>query len=290
MRFMTELMVAGWFVGYSMAGVVGMEEMMMDRNLETRFPGYLAAKAMLPQIQARMEVIKRAADIPVCLPPSRRFRCLALSFEWLGRSIQARHLFLLLSLPQNSFQFTSSDLSVAVPLLMTILQISTQALAGIAAVPVTQTGDSTRPFQVGNNTFTTFEAAVSRSCSDQHNDCAVAANAKSDAGLTVGQCDTQQSRFLFISFTKMLDFLGNGDGETKGRRGSDSGEAQRDAHVRKRAKSDTKIAACLSSNKNAVVSTADGSATTSSAATSTTVAAQPTLQSSNADFFIFCDA
>jgi len=67
MKSMIKLIMAGWCVGYSMAGVVGMEEMMMDRNLEIRFPGYLAAKAMLPQIQARAEVNKRAADIPVRL-------------------------------------------------------------------------------------------------------------------------------------------------------------------------------------------------------------------------------
>jgi len=113
---------------------------------------------------------------------------------------------------------------------MSILQISTQSLAGIAAAPITQTGDSTRPFAVGNDTFTTLETAVTRSCNNQHNDCAAAANAKTDAGLTVGQCDTQQSRFLLFFFTEILfEILSemiNDNGETKGRRGGGDGEAQ----------------------------------------------------------------
>ncbi|KUJ08184.1 uncharacterized protein LY89DRAFT_725117 [Mollisia scopiformis] len=67
------------------------------------------------------------------------------------------------------------------------------ALGGQAADPVTSTGDSTRPFAVGTDTFTDFETAATRSCNNQHNACAGVANAKTVSGLTVGDCDTQQT-------------------------------------------------------------------------------------------------
>jgi hypothetical protein len=95
---------------------------------------------------------------------------------------------------------------------------------------ITSSGNSQRPFEVNGNTFvclprpsplsaplrpttystipirslvigctlmeyiqTDFSSAASRSCSDQHNSCADAANSNKNAGFRVGDCDTQQS-------------------------------------------------------------------------------------------------
>jgi hypothetical protein len=57
-----------------------------------------------------------------------------------------------------------------------------------------------RPFAVDGNTFTTLSAAVQRSCGNQHTACANTANAEHDGkdgqSLTVGMCDTQQSKLF----------------------------------------------------------------------------------------------
>ncbi|KAN0111102.1 hypothetical protein V8E51_007489 [Hyaloscypha variabilis] len=100
----------------------------------------------------------------------------------------------------------------------TNLQTFTGALGGIAADPVcspllppckeqeetkkrddtnrskiTQTGNAKTPFAVDGDTFTDFATAAMRSCNNQHNSCAQAANNSGDKTLTVGQCDTQQT-------------------------------------------------------------------------------------------------
>ncbi len=58
---------------------------------------------------------------------------------------------------------------------------------------ITQTGDAKTPFAVDGSTFTDFATAATRSCNNQHNSCAQAANAGDNKSLTVGQCDTQQT-------------------------------------------------------------------------------------------------
>ncbi|KIN08134.1 hypothetical protein OIDMADRAFT_22960 [Oidiodendron maius Zn] len=77
------------------------------------------------------------------------------------------------------------------------LQNFTGALGGVAAEPITLSGDSQRPFAVDGETFTTLSAAVERSCGIQHNGCSDTANSGHDgqdgSGLTVGMCDTQQT-------------------------------------------------------------------------------------------------
>jgi len=79
------------------------------------------------------------------------------------------------------------------PRTSTNLQTFTQALGGAVAPPITDSGDSSRPFEVYGDTFTDFPSAASRSCSDQHNSCANLANENKSAGFTVGQCDTQET-------------------------------------------------------------------------------------------------
>ncbi|KAE9372943.1 hypothetical protein N431DRAFT_339344 [Stipitochalara longipes BDJ] len=76
----------------------------------------------------------------------------------------------------------------------TNLQTFTGDLGGAQADPITQTGDAKTPFAVNGDTFADFATAATRSCNNQHNACAQAANASGDKSLTVGQCDTQQTQ------------------------------------------------------------------------------------------------
>ncbi|KAK1248822.1 hypothetical protein MKX08_007042 [Trichoderma sp. CBMAI-0020] len=68
---------------------------------------------------------------------------------------------------------------------------SATALGGIAAPPVTQSGNGDRPFEVQGNTFTTKSAAAQRACDIQNNQCADAVNSKSVSGVSVGDCNNQ---------------------------------------------------------------------------------------------------
>jgi hypothetical protein len=72
------------------------------------------------------------------------------------------------------------------------LQTFTGALGGIAATPVENTGDATRPFSVKGDTFVNLAGALTRSCDQQFNACANAANG-GDKTLSTDQCTTQKS-------------------------------------------------------------------------------------------------
>ncbi|KAH8826434.1 hypothetical protein DL96DRAFT_1465799 [Flagelloscypha sp. PMI_526] len=72
------------------------------------------------------------------------------------------------------------------------LQTFGGALGGISAPAVTKTSDG--KFQTDNNTFESLGAALDRSCSVQHNQCADQANKTGNKGdLTVGNCDKQSN-------------------------------------------------------------------------------------------------
>lgn len=71
------------------------------------------------------------------------------------------------------------------------IQTFTSALGGIAATPVEDSGNPDRPFQVKGDTFVNVGAALARSCDQQFNACANAANG-GDATLSVAQCSTQK--------------------------------------------------------------------------------------------------
>jgi hypothetical protein len=66
------------------------------------------------------------------------------------------------------------------------------ALGGIAAPAITDSGDSTRPFEVNGNTFVNKSAAVQRSCDIQFNACANAFNSGSATGFNLSDCQTQE--------------------------------------------------------------------------------------------------
>lgn len=72
----------------------------------------------------------------------------------------------------------------------TNVQTFTGALGGISAPAVTQTSGD-RPFSVNGSIFVNAAAALQRSCSIQHNQCADAANSGSLSG-GVSQCETQE--------------------------------------------------------------------------------------------------
>ena len=71
------------------------------------------------------------------------------------------------------------------------LQTFTAALGGIEATPVLNSGDAKRPFQVKGDTFVNVGAALQRSCDEQFNGCANAANG-GDKTLSVGACSAQK--------------------------------------------------------------------------------------------------
>jgi hypothetical protein len=74
------------------------------------------------------------------------------------------------------------------------LQTFTGALGGISAIPITNSGDAKRPFAVDGTTDVNIGAALQRSCSVQHNQCANAANANKNIGFSVSDCEQQQNQ------------------------------------------------------------------------------------------------
>ncbi|WVW83477.1 hypothetical protein I302_105498 [Kwoniella bestiolae CBS 10118] len=72
------------------------------------------------------------------------------------------------------------------------LQTFSEALNGVAATPVINIGDD-RPFQVKTDTFVNSGAAFQRSCDQQFNGCANAANSGS-GDASVAECSAQKER------------------------------------------------------------------------------------------------
>ncbi|KAE8453251.1 hypothetical protein EG329_011318 [Mollisiaceae sp. DMI_Dod_QoI] len=71
---------------------------------------------------------------------------------------------------------------------------SASALGGIAAPAVSDSGDSTRPFEVNGNTFVNKSAAVQRACDIQFNACANAFNSGAAAGaFDISDCQDQEN-------------------------------------------------------------------------------------------------
>jgi len=73
------------------------------------------------------------------------------------------------------------------------LQTFTGNLGGVAAAPAVLASGSQFQVEGSSSEFKTKADALTRSCADQHNDCADAANASGNKGdLTVTACNTQQ--------------------------------------------------------------------------------------------------
>lgn len=87
-------------------------------------------------------------------------------------------------------------------------QTFTGALGGITATPILDSGDAKRPFAVKDATFVNLSAAVQRSCDQQFNACANAANGGT-AGLSTAACSSQQgeldtSQYAMFLFDRVL--------------------------------------------------------------------------------------
>ncbi|TGO25319.1 hypothetical protein BPAE_0082g00020 [Botrytis paeoniae] len=100
----------------------------------------------------------------------------------------------------SSIESASSSFSAAKASKTTTSSIakssSTSALGGIAAPPITNSGDSARPFSVNGNTFVNEAAALQRSCDIQFNACANAFNGGTASGFDIGDCQTQENSCL----------------------------------------------------------------------------------------------
>ncbi|KAF4626527.1 hypothetical protein G7Y89_g11632 [Cudoniella acicularis] len=75
------------------------------------------------------------------------------------------------------------------------------AIGGIAAPPVTNSGDATRPFEVNGNTFVNEAAALQRSCDIQFNACADAVNGQKLSVCFLFESTTQMTKQRGIGFT-----------------------------------------------------------------------------------------
>ncbi|KAH7383167.1 hypothetical protein BKA66DRAFT_417846 [Pyrenochaeta sp. MPI-SDFR-AT-0127] len=72
------------------------------------------------------------------------------------------------------------------------------ALGGIAATPIVDSGNEDRPFQVKQDTFTNLGAALQRSCDQQFNACANAANGGT-GDFSTQECQAQKGEYLRCS-------------------------------------------------------------------------------------------
>ncbi|KAK2751710.1 hypothetical protein FQN54_008933, partial [Arachnomyces sp. PD_36] len=61
---------------------------------------------------------------------------------------------------------------------------------GAPAPPISDTGDSSRPFSVDGSTFSDFKSASIRSCDVQFDNCQKKAN--DDGSFSVNECDSQK--------------------------------------------------------------------------------------------------
>jgi len=73
-------------------------------------------------------------------------------------------------------------------------QSFTGALGGIAATPILDSGIEDRPFAVKQDTFVNLGAALQRSCDQQFNACANAANG-GNADFSTQECQAQKGEW-----------------------------------------------------------------------------------------------
>lgn len=68
---------------------------------------------------------------------------------------------------------------------------TSNAILGLAAPAVTDSGDSSRPFSVNGNSFISKASAVQRACDIQRNSCFNAINGGQGNGASTSECDAQ---------------------------------------------------------------------------------------------------
>ncbi|KAK0101328.1 hypothetical protein ONS95_006504 [Cadophora gregata] len=158
------------------------------------------------------------------------------------------------------------------------LQTFKGALGGVEAEAITNTSDPKRPFAVGGDTFTTYEDAAVRTCNNQKNACAKVANGKDNPdNIAVGDCDDQESDCTKVAAQVNPSTIAAAAESTP------------------KTSTSAVVAAPKASSTPAAVAPAPVQQTSASqeAAPATTAApvvvAQPTLHSSDEQFFYFCD-
>lgn len=82
-------------------------------------------------------------------------------------------------------------------------QSFTGALGGITATPILDSGNQDRPFAVKDATFVNLGAALQRSCDQQFNACANAANGGA-AAFSTQECQAQKGKLPSASATGQI--------------------------------------------------------------------------------------
>ncbi|KAH6720425.1 hypothetical protein BKA61DRAFT_668335 [Leptodontidium sp. MPI-SDFR-AT-0119] len=160
------------------------------------------------------------------------------------------------------------------------LQTFKGALGGVTAEPITSTSDPKRPFAVGSDTFTTYEDAAVRTCNNQKNACARVANGKNNpSDITVGQCDDQETDCSNNASTVNPSTIA--DAAEAAPKTSTSSAAKAKASTQQAPPPPAAVPIQQTSASPVEVSTPTPPAPV--------VVAQPTLHSSDEQFFYFCD-
>jgi hypothetical protein len=106
---------------------------------------------------------------------------------------------------------------------VTDLQTFSQALGGTPASPITNSGDTERPFSVDGSTFTDFDSAAQRSCDNQFQACQNAANGNGNGG--GNRASTQSTNGGGGNQANANGNKGgNGNGDKNGGNGNDNGK------------------------------------------------------------------
>ncbi|KAK8436065.1 hypothetical protein IWX49DRAFT_551032 [Phyllosticta citricarpa] len=170
------------------------------------------------------------------------------------------------------------------------LQGFNEALGGIAAGPITESGDSQRRYKANGNTFPTFIEAAQRTCEVQANDCTTAANTPqqnnnndnqtsnpsnngttSQQGnpqkieLTIDKCEAQRTRCLSFQ-SKSASVTTFPDQSTTTSSSSSSSKSSTTAPPTVNATTTTTTTAASSSTLSLVTTTNTSTTTTSAAA------------------------
>ncbi|KAH7395933.1 hypothetical protein BKA64DRAFT_72856 [Cadophora sp. MPI-SDFR-AT-0126] len=174
------------------------------------------------------------------------------------------------------------------------LQTFKGALGGVEAEPITSTSDPKRPFAVGSNTFTSYEDAAVRTCNNQKNACADVANGKKNPDdITVAQCDDQETdcsnNASKVNPSTIAAAAAASTSTSTSKKSTSSAAASPKASVQPPAA----VAPAPVAPAPVAPAPVEQTSASQEAAPATTVApvvvAQPTLHSSDDQFFYFCD-
>ncbi|KAI9055119.1 hypothetical protein LZ554_000084 [Drepanopeziza brunnea f. sp. 'monogermtubi'] len=177
------------------------------------------------------------------------------------------------------------------------LQTFSSALAGIACEPITSTSDARRPYAVGSDTFTDYASAAVRTCNDQKNKCAAVANKGGDeSSVTLDDCDEQEEKCTNNASTADPSTIGVAPPPQATPAPLSSSSVEAAAPISTPSSSPPPASPPAADPPAADPPAADPPAAESPAPVlpappnlASTELLQPTLHSSDAEFFYFCD-